>query len=111
MLPFQVGAIDPNRPGAASGAWRKPPVRANRPDLGFAGCLLSILLLSIALAIEPAFAAKPNSRKDKHLISTPSVSPAQQSLTNLPLPLGHRAIGLGLPDFDLEVHQPGRFAA
>src|SRR6266576_2151181 len=111
MLPFQVGAIDPNRPGAASGAWRKPPVRANRPDLSFAVCLLSILLLSIALAIEPVFAAKPKSRKDKHLSPTPSASPGEQSLTNIPLPVGHEAKGLVLPDFDVEGHLRGKFEA
>src|SRR5438046_8835471 len=111
MLPFQVGAIDPNRPGAASGAWRKPPVRANRPDLSFAVCLLSILLLSIALAIEPVFAAKPKSRKDKHLSPTPSASPGEQSLTNIPLPIGHEAKGLVLPDFDANGHLRGRIEA
>ena len=111
MLPFQVGAIEPNRPGAASGAWRKPPVRANRADLSFAVCLLSILLLSIALAIEPVFAAKPKSRKDKHLSPTPSASPGEQSLTNIPLPVGHEAKGLVLPDFDVEGHLRGRFEA
>jgi hypothetical protein len=121
MLPFQVGAIEPNRPGAASGAWRKPPVRAcaavagarrrvNRPDLGFAVCLLSIVL-SIALVIEPVFAAKPKSRKDKHLSPTPSASPGEQSLTNIPLPIGHEAKGLVLPDFDVEGHLRGRFEA
>jgi len=111
MLPFQVGAIEPNRPGAPSGAWRKPPVRVNRPDLSFAVCLSSILLLSIALAIEPAFAAKPKSRKDKHLSPTPSASPGEQSLTNIPLPVGHEAKGLILPDFDVEGHLRGRFEA
>src|SRR6266446_8251123 len=111
MLPFQVGAIEPNRPGAASGAWRKPPVRVNRPDLSFAVCLLSILILSIALAIEPVFAAKPKSRKDKHLSPTPSASPGEQSLTNIPLPIGHEAKGLILPDFDVEGHLRGRFEA
>src|SRR5881396_2032301 len=111
MLPFQVVAIEPNRPGAASGAWRKPPVRANRPDLSFAVCLLSILLLSIALAIEPVFAAKPKSRKDKHLSPTPSASPGEQSLTNIPLPVGHEAKGLILPDFDGEGHLRGKFEA
>src|SRR5260370_4995965 len=111
MLPFQVGAFDPNRPGAASGALRKPAVRGNRSGLGFAVCLWSILLLSIALAIEPVFAAKPKSRKDKHLSPTPSASPGEQSLTNIPLPVGHEAKGLILPDFDVEGHLRGRFEA
>src|SRR5262249_6010374 len=41
----------------------------------------------------------------------PSVSPAEQSLTNIPLPIGHQAKGLVLPDFDGEGHLRGRFEA
>src|ERR1700726_129434 len=109
MLPFQVGAIDPNRPGAANGTWA---VRLNRPYLSFAVCLLSILLLSILFALEPALAAKPKPKKDKKLPSaTPSASAGEQSLTNIPLPIGHEAKGLVLPDFDLEGHLRGRFEA
>jgi len=111
MLPFQVGAIDPNRPGAASGTRRKWAVRVNRPDLGFAICLLSVLLLSIAVVIDPAFAAKPKAKKDKHLSPTPTATPGEQSLTNIPLPVGHEAKGLVLPDFDVEGHLRGRFEA
>src|SRR5437762_3391059 len=83
MLPFQVGAIEPNRPGAPSGAWRKPPVRVNRPDLSFAVCLSSILVLSITLAIETVFAAKSKSRKDKHLSPTHSDSPGERTIIKL----------------------------
>lgn len=111
MLPFQVGAIDPNRPGAASGTRRKWAVRVNRPDLGFAICLLPVLLLSIAVVIDPAFAAKPKAKKDKHLSPPPTATPGEQSLTNIPLPIGHEAKGLVLPDFDLEGHLRGRFEA
>jgi len=75
-------------------------------------CLLSILLLSIALVIEPAIAAKPKLKKEKKLLSaTPSASAGQQSLANIPLPIGHEAKGLVLPDFDLEGHLRGRFEA
>src|SRR6202040_2171489 len=111
MLPFQVGAIDPNRPGAASGTRRKWAVRVNRPDLGFAICLLSVLLLSIAVVIDPAFAAKPKAKKDKHLSPTPPAPPGEQSFTTIPLPIGHEAKGVVLPDFDLEGHLRGRFEA
>jgi hypothetical protein len=112
MLPFQVGAIDPNRPGAANGTWRKRAVRVNRPYLSFAVCLLSILLLLILLALEPALAAKPKLKKDKKFLSaSPSASAGEQSLTNIPLPIGHEAKGLVLPDFDLEGHLRGRFEA
>jgi hypothetical protein len=109
MLPFQVGAIDPNRPGAANGTWA---VRVNRPCLSFAVCLLSILFLLVLLALEPAIAAKPKGgKKGKFLSATPSASPGEQSLTNIPLPIGHEAKGLVLPDFDLEGHLRGRFEA
>ena|ERR1700687_4204604 len=85
MLPFRNGR---------SGNW------------GFAVCLLSILL-----AIEPAIAAKPKGKKEKLLSATPGASGGEQSLTNIPLPIGHEAKGLVLPDFDLEGHLRGRFEA
>src|SRR5436853_1998759 len=78
---------------------------------GLAVCLLSILLLSIAFAIEPAIAAKPKLKKEKFLSPTPSASAGEQSLTNIPLPIGHEAKGLVLPDFDLEGHLRGKFEA
>ena len=78
---------------------------------GLAVCLLSILLLSIAFAIEPAIAAKPKGKKEKFLSATPRASAGEQSLTNIPLPIGHEAKGLVLPDFDLEGHLRGRFEA
>jgi hypothetical protein len=43
--------------------------------------------------------------------ATPSASPGEQSLTNIPLPIGHEAKGLVLPDFDGEGHLRGRFEA
>src|SRR6266705_3802844 len=90
MLPFRNGR---------SGSW------------GLAVGLLSILLLSIAVAIEPAIAAKPKLKKEKFPSATPSASAGEQSLTNIPLPIGHEAKGLVLPDFDLEGHLRGRFEA
>src|SRR6202011_4124749 len=91
MLPFRNGR---------SGNW------------GFAVCLLSILLLLILLALEPALAAKPKGKKDKKFLSaTPSASANEQSLTNIPLPIDHEAKGLVLPDFDLEGHLRGKFVA
>ena len=90
MLPFRNGR---------SGNW------------GLAVCLLSILILSIAPAVVPAIAAKPKGKKEKFLSATPSASAAEQSLTNIPLPIGREAKGLVLPDFDLEGHLRGRFEA
>src|SRR5260370_42405069 len=72
---------------------------------------LAVWLLSILLAIEPAIAAKPKGKKGKILSATPSASAGEQSLTNIPLPIGHEAKGLVLPDFDLEGHLRGKFEA
>jgi lipopolysaccharide assembly outer membrane protein LptD (OstA) len=86
-----------------------PPFRNGRSgNWGFALCLFSILLV----AIDPVIAAKPKLRKEKKSISpTPSASGGPQSLANIPLPVGHEAKGLVLPDFDLEGHLRGRFEA
>ncbi len=91
MLPFRNGR---------SGNW------------GFAASLLSILLLSMLFVAGPAF-GKPKPAKQKRNLpgASPSVSPGEQSLTNIPLPVGHEAKGLVLPDFDLEGHLRGRFEA
>src|SRR2546430_587209 len=72
---------------------------------------LSIFVLSIALVLEPAVAAKPKGKKQKLLSATPSGSPGEQNLANIPLPIGHEAKGLVLPDFDLEGHLRGKFEA
>ncbi len=111
MLPFQVGAIDPNRQGAAKGILQKLAVRANRPTLSLTFCGLSILLM--ALIADPAGAAKPKAKKQKTVAEaeTPSATPSDQSLANIPLPIGHEAKGLVLPDFDLQGHLRGRFEA
>ena len=41
----------------------------------------------------------------------PSAPPGEQSLTNIPLPIGHEAKGLVLPDFDADGHLRGKFEA
>src|ERR1700730_9164341 len=110
MLPFQVGAIDPNRPGAARGILQKRAVQENRPHLSLVVCGLSILLM--LLVAGPAGAAKPKAKKEKNPSASPSATaPGEQSLTNIPLPIGHEAKGLVLPDFDLQGHLRGRFEA
>ena len=110
MLPFQVGAIEPDRPGAANRTSRRRAVRVNRPYLDlFLLCGLSILLVSL-IAVS-ADTAKPKGKKQKDLTPTPTASPAEQGLTNIPLPIGHEAKGLVLPDFDLQGHLRGRFEA
>src|SRR5581483_11343449 len=51
------------------------------------------------------------SRKPGTASPAKSGSPTDGSLTNIPLPVGHDARGLVLPDFDSEGHLRGRFVA
>jgi hypothetical protein len=69
-------------------------------------------LLSIAVPESHLF-AEPKGQKKKQARArvSPKDSPAQQSLTNIPLPIGHEAKGLVLPDFDGEGHLRGKFEA
>ena len=82
----------------------------NRPYLCFVW--LVPFLLSIAVPSNHLFAqSKGNKKKQARATVTPGVSPGEQSLTNIPLPIGHEAKGLVLPDFDAEGHLRGRFEA
>ena len=68
------------------------------------------ILLSISISVAQMFAqAKGHKRKQGRV--TPAASPGEQSLTNIPLPIGHEAKGLVLPDFDGEGHLRARFEA
>ena len=111
MLWFQVGAINLNRPGTKLRS-RKRAVRVNRVYLRWT---LSIWLLSAMLSILiglPCASAQSKGRKGKpRAKGPPSASPVEQSLTNIPLPIGHEAKGLVLPDFDAEGHLRGKFEA
>src|SRR5213083_965201 len=75
------------------------------------GWLLSILL-SILISASQAFAqSKGHKKKQSSVTARPTTSPGEQSLTNIPLPIGHEAKGLVLPDFDGEGHLRGKFEA
>jgi hypothetical protein len=80
---------------------------------GALACFLFILLLFCVWS-EPAFAQKSKgkgAKKKAGASPTASGSPGEQSLTDIPLPIGHDAKGLVLPDFDAEGHLRGRFVA
>src|SRR2546429_1209594 len=73
--------------------------------------LLSILL-SILISASQVFAqSKGHKKKQSPVTARPATSPGEQSLTNIPLPIGHEAKGLVLPDFDGEGHLRGKFEA
>src|ERR1700719_4816695 len=73
--------------------------------------LLSILSLLVLISTGSALAKSKGGKKSKLATATPSASPGEQSLTNIPLPVGHEAKGLVLPDFDAEGHLRGKFEA
>jgi hypothetical protein len=110
MLWFQVGPIDLNRPGAKLRSKGRSVV--NLPYLSWT---LSVWLLSAVLSILmglPDALAQSKGRKGKPRAKAgPSASPGEQSLTNIPLPIGHEAKGLVLPDFDGDGHLRGKFEA
>ena len=111
MLWFQAGASDLSHAGSK----RRPaglPVRVNRTSRCW---FVAILLVSIVLGVSnlaPHALAQSKGRKGKgRAKAAPSSSPGEQSLTNIPLPIGHEAKGLVLPDFDGEGHLRGKFEA
>jgi hypothetical protein len=112
MLPFQVGVIDPNRPGNRGIGCKVRLVRVNRLFLRWILSILLIPILTGALIAAPEVSGQSKGRKKKAGSSARAgTSPADQSLTNIPLPIGHEAKGLVLPDFDTDGRLKGRFEA
>ena len=112
MLPSQVGAIDRNRPGNRDIAIAERAVQVNRPYLRR---VLSFWLVSVLICVvieAPQVSGQSKGRKKKAGTSaTTGGSPGEQSLTNIPLPIGHEAKGLVLPDFDGDGRLRGKFEA
>src|SRR6266550_4453198 len=127
MLWFQAGASDFSHPGSE---WRPaglpivnrisrcwPVASLVLPVVNrIARCwFLASLVLPVVLAfsaLAPCAWAQSKGRKGKPRTKTgPTSSPDEQSLTNIPLPIGHEAKGLVLPDFDVEGHLRGKFEA
>ena len=110
MLWFQVGAIDLNRPGTKLRS-KGRSVRVNRPYLRWISIWLLSALLSILMGLPDALAQSKGRKGKPRAKAGPSSSPGEQSLTNIPLPIGHEAKGLVLPDFDGDGHLRGKFEA
>jgi hypothetical protein len=76
-------------------------------------CLVGLLslLLSVLIAMPQVSGQSKGRKKRTRAGGTPGASPGEQSLTNIPLPIGHEAKGLVLPDFDGDGRLRGRFEA
>jgi hypothetical protein len=93
-----------------------PSRRVCRPTVVLARAIVPMLILAVcSISAETAGKGGKRGRGGKHKQGLPSssVTPGQgeQSLTNIPLPLGHEAKGLVLPDFDVEGRLRGKFVA
>jgi hypothetical protein len=110
MLWFQVGAIDLNRRGKTRILSQDRAVRVNRHYQHY---LPWIWLVAVVLAtiLTPDASAQSKGKGKPRAKAAPSASPSEQSLTNIPLPIGHEAKGLVLPDFDADGHLRGKFEA
>src|SRR5438067_13568548 len=77
---------------------------------GLLAWLLSVVLSVLITA--PQVSAQSKGRKKKGLTpATPSGSRSEQNLTNIPLPIGHEAKGLVLPDCDANGGLRGKLEA
>ena len=111
MLSSQVRLTDRYRPGIEG----KSAELLDRVNRTYQRWSFAIWVLSIAFAISifgPHASGQSKGHKGKPRgKAMPSSSPGEQSLTNLPLPIGHEAKGLVLPDFDSDGHLRGKFEA
>jgi hypothetical protein len=125
MLPSQVGAIELNCPGNKGNMCGARAVRAchavgrrsdrRRVNRSYLCWVLSIWVASVliwAVIAAPQVSGQSKGRKKGgRAKAAPSASPGEESLTNIPLPIGHEAKGLVLPDFDGDGRLRGKFEA
>jgi len=112
MLPSQVGAIDLTRSGNKGIASREREVPVMRSHLRRVLSFWLAAVLMCAVIAAPQVSGQSKGRKKKAGASaTAGGSPGEQSLTNIPLPIGHEAKGLVLPDFDGDGRLRGKFEA
>jgi hypothetical protein len=112
MLWLQVAAIDLNRRSTTHIVAQDRAVRVNRRYQCWVPWIwLSAVVIGLSI-LTPSASAQSKGRKGKPRAKVaPSSSPGEQSLTNIPLPIGHEAKGLVLPDFDGDGHLRGKFEA
>jgi hypothetical protein len=112
MLPSQVGTIDHNRPGNRDIAIAERTVPVNRPYFRLVlSFWLASVLMCIVIAAPQVSGQSKGGKKKAGTSLTGGGSPGDQNLTNIPLPIGHEAKGLVLPDFDGDGRLRGKFEA
>lgn len=111
MLWLQAGASDFSRSGS-KGRPARLPIQTNRSprSLFVVISVLSLVLGLLILVVNASAQLKGRKGKPRGNAAA-SASSGEQSLTNIPLPIGHEAKGLVLPDFDGDGHLRGKFEA
>ena len=112
MLPSQGGAIELNRLGNKGTSSRGRAIGVNRSYLRWVLSIWVASVLMCAVMAAPQVSAQAKGRKKGgRAKAAQSASPGERSLTNIPLPIGHEAKGLVLPDFDVNGRLRGKFEA
>jgi hypothetical protein len=112
MLPSQVGAIDRNRPGNKDIVSREREILVTRSYLRrVLSFWVASVLMCVVIAASQVSGQSKGGKKKAGTSATAGGSPGDQSLTNIPLPIGHEAKGLVLPDFDGDGRLRGKFEA
>src|SRR6266480_7929497 len=87
------------------------PFRSGRSACWSCLVWLTSIALFVLIAASHVCGQSKGHKKKTRVTTAPSASPGEQNLTNIPLPIGHEAKGLVLPDFDGEGHLRGKFEA
>ena len=111
MLWFQAGARDFDRRGNERKSAGLPIQMSRTSRCWFLAIRVSSVVLSLLILVANASAQSKGRKGKPRAQAAPSASPGDQSLTNIPLPIGHEAKGLVLPDFDGDGHLRGKFEA
>ena len=111
MLWLQAGVSDFSRRGS-KGRPARLPIQTNRsPRSLFVVIWVLSVVLGLLILVANASAQSKGRKGKPRGNAAASASPGEQSLTNIPLPIGHEAKGLVLPDFDGDGHLRGKFEA
>ena len=78
---------------------------------GYGALSFFLLLVFLCNGSASLYAQKNKARNRRAAAPSATASATPGDLTNIPLPVGHEARGLVLPDFDLEGHLRGKFVA
>ena len=111
MLWFRVAATDLNRWGTMHVVSRDWAVRVSRPYQYWVSWIWLFAVVVTVSSLAPDTSAQSKGHKGKPPKAGPTASPGEKSLANIPLPIGHEAKGLVLPDFDVDGHLRGKFVA